>query len=717
MLCRLLTTALVAALVLTAAPPTVSAVTSFGYTTGSDKYIISTGKGLTVTMKQSTCDITSINYNGKELQYKSKATHVNSGLDRVTSSIKTLSDSKKTIRVICKKTGLEQTYLYRPNENVIYMGTYHSNDLYCQSSASLRVWINRPSTLQLCGVYFVVSDLGYETSSGGPFFRDINNKLDVSNELTFYMNSDHTRTEDYRYGFHGPCWEEDLHVAAYESWSLHGHGVQETVGSWYGIRPHQRRGDKDQSISVSYNMTSNPIWRIGEWDGTPNGFLNADKIHKMHPSDYRMSPWKALTFKVDWRPTNAEDWYHTAQSSGRSSVTVNALVAGTNTIKLTVASGAQTHPRSSWLLLSYLTPSNWCRATAKAVAQANTNQLTSNLNFQSAEERASTTSFGYKEDGGSWVIDSGAGLTVKVNQGSCDITSMVWNKAELQISKKMTHINSGLGKSVKSSIESLKDKTIQISCKATGLEHTYLFRPMRTPSIWPLNNPMVPASKIDGMKAIEAHDVYADSKGVTASKFYSGIPSLMTRFTASQATPVVCSSSCPITPTRGLWVDHSSVTSTTCTEANELTFYMFSDHTRFEDYRYGFHGPISPYRFRTGDRPWLLDRNYYRQERCAEQLQCCCWLLQADAQYWVKVDSTTKPFTSPKMVPGTYNTTIYKNQLPVSSEAITIAGGSAPASAPASTEAATPAPASNGGQRRAQSVEGAKTLTVRISLG
>ncbi|KAF1776003.1 Rhamnogalacturonase B, N-terminal [Phytophthora cactorum] len=89
-------------------------------------------------MKQSTCDITSINYNGKELQYKSKATHVNSGL---------VGDSKKTIRVICKKTGLEQTYLYRPNENVIYMGTYHSNDLYCQSSASLRVWINRPSTL------------------------------------------------------------------------------------------------------------------------------------------------------------------------------------------------------------------------------------------------------------------------------------------------------------------------------------------------------------------------------------------------------------------------------------------------------------------------------------------------------------------------------------------------------------------------------------------
>ncbi|GMF16373.1 unnamed protein product [Phytophthora fragariaefolia] len=54
------------------------------------------------------------------------------------------------------------------------------------------------------GVYFIMSDYAYEKSVGGPFFRDINNKFDVANELTFYMFSDHTRTEEYRYGFHGP---------------------------------------------------------------------------------------------------------------------------------------------------------------------------------------------------------------------------------------------------------------------------------------------------------------------------------------------------------------------------------------------------------------------------------------------------------------------------------------------------------------------------------
>ncbi|KAH7488262.1 hypothetical protein PRIC1_007621 [Phytophthora ramorum] len=524
MLCSLLTAVLAAASVFTAAPSTVSAATAFGYTTGSDQYIISTGKGLTVTMKQSTCDITSIKYNDKELQYKSKATHVNSGLGKVTSSIKTLSDSKKTIRVICKATGLEQTYLFRPNENVIYLGTHHSSDLVLPELRFLarldKTVVNSGITeatiesgmtaieaedvvtnskgltrskfysavpfiddavhgvkSSAAGVYFVMSEHGYETSSGGPFFRDINNKFDVSNELTFYMNSEHTRTEDYRYGFHGPyalsftsgaaplassldfSFFQDLGLTGFIPSTKRGkmagsitdsknvlggsdvvvgfsnaaaqYWVKVAAGTKTFTSPLMKAGrytatvykkqlavgtasvlinagtTKTQGIAVSYNETSKPIWRIGEWDGTPDGFLNADKIHKMHPSDSRMSEWKALTFKagldadsafpmaqfrgmndpitVSFSLTAAQAktsrtlkiGLTLAQSSGRSSVTVNgkwtaavpasvavktrgitrgvtvgnyklyeytipasALVAGTNTIKLTVASGA-----------------------------------------------------------------------------------------------------------------------------------------------------------------------------------------------------------------------------------------------------------------------------------------------------------------------------------------------------------------------------------------
>ncbi|KAF4040235.1 Polysaccharide lyase family 4 domain III [Phytophthora infestans] len=409
---RLLATALIIVSAITAVP---SAATNFGYTTGSDKYIISTGKGLTVTMKQSTCDITSINYNGKELQYKSKATHVNSGLGKITSSIKTLSDSKKTIRVICKKTGLEQTYLFRPNENVIYMGTHHSNDLVLPELRFLarldKSVVNTGITeatiesgmtaieaedivqnskgltrskyysavpfidnavygvkSNAVGAYFVISDLGYETSSGGPFFRDINNKLDVSNELTFYMNSDHTRTEYYRYGFHGPyalaftngaapsassldfSFFQDLGLTGFVPSAKRGkmtgtitdskdvlgnsdvvvgfsnaaaqYWVKVAAGKKTFTSPLMKAGHytatvykkqlavgtasylinagatKTQSISVSLNMTSKPIWRIGAWDGTPEGFLNADRIYRSHPSDSRMKPWKPLNFTI-----------------------------------------------------------------------------------------------------------------------------------------------------------------------------------------------------------------------------------------------------------------------------------------------------------------------------------------------------------------------------------------------------------------------------------
>lgn len=41
-------------------------------------------------------------------------------------------------------------------------------------------------------------------------------------------------------------------------------------------------GDPDAAVA---------LWRIGSWDGTPNEFINGDKLTTMHPSDVRLSPW------------------------------------------------------------------------------------------------------------------------------------------------------------------------------------------------------------------------------------------------------------------------------------------------------------------------------------------------------------------------------------------------------------------------------------------
>ncbi len=49
---------------------------------------------------------------------------------------------------------------------------------------------------------------------------------------------------------------------------------------------------------ASAEIAPNYVFKIGEWDGTPNGFHNADKIINMHPSDVRMDPWGPLTYTV-----------------------------------------------------------------------------------------------------------------------------------------------------------------------------------------------------------------------------------------------------------------------------------------------------------------------------------------------------------------------------------------------------------------------------------
>jgi rhamnogalacturonan endolyase len=41
-----------------------------------------------------------------------------------------------------------------------------------------------------------------------------------------------------------------------------------------------------------------PLWRIGDWDGSPREFRNGDKVTTMHPSDVRMSSWTPVQYVV-----------------------------------------------------------------------------------------------------------------------------------------------------------------------------------------------------------------------------------------------------------------------------------------------------------------------------------------------------------------------------------------------------------------------------------
>jgi rhamnogalacturonan endolyase len=207
--------------------------------------------------------------------------------------------------------------------------------------------------VQVC---MVIPGVAYETSSGGPFMRDINSQTTSDDqELYWYMNSGHVRTEDWRSGLQGPYAmaftaagtkpSENLDTSFFGSLNIDGYvgesgrgsvtgkttGVPEkfeTVVHWYnGNAQYWTKAQggnyksplmKPGSYSVKMykgeflvandtvivaagqiatkDMASNEatpavIWRIGEFDGQPFELKNGDKITRMHPSDVRMGSW------------------------------------------------------------------------------------------------------------------------------------------------------------------------------------------------------------------------------------------------------------------------------------------------------------------------------------------------------------------------------------------------------------------------------------------
>ncbi|PBP24802.1 Rhamnogalacturonase B [Diplocarpon rosae] len=51
-------------------------------------------------------------------------------------------------------------------------------------------------------------------------------------------------------------------------------------------------------IESTWDTGSTTLFQIGDWDGRPTGFRNADKQLRMHPSDSRMDSWGPLTYTV-----------------------------------------------------------------------------------------------------------------------------------------------------------------------------------------------------------------------------------------------------------------------------------------------------------------------------------------------------------------------------------------------------------------------------------
>lgn len=400
-----------------------SAQADFGFSKNSSEIKVDTGAGLFLVVNRSNGDVTSWNFRGVEYRYdeKKRTSHINSGLGGDTTvSAESLNGNivKVTIETGSNNKvakALTHYLIVRKGENAVYMATHVTHPL---PRGELR-WITRlwapripngpvPSDLRnhestaesadvfrmkdgktrskyygddithgkdraidmtFCGargdnvgIWMVYGNR--ESSSGGPFFRDIQNQCGSSQEIYNYMYSGHNQTEDWKVNvLHGPyalvftdgqepslpldlSWiqDADLNLKGWVSDSQRGtvsgkvsgirDGFEKVVGFsnpsaqyWAAAdadgayqTPLMKPGDYDvtlyqQELEVATDkVTVSPgqstqldlkadddsqfLWRLGDRDGTPLGFLNADKVIEMHPSDKRMADWNVGPFQV-----------------------------------------------------------------------------------------------------------------------------------------------------------------------------------------------------------------------------------------------------------------------------------------------------------------------------------------------------------------------------------------------------------------------------------
>ncbi|KAI0730943.1 polysaccharide lyase family 4 protein [Earliella scabrosa] len=385
---------------------------AFGLSESGNSWTVDTNAGLVFTVDKTNADITSLKFNGIEAQDSSKRSHISSGLGSASCSNTRTGNNNNYIMITCKTSTLTQYYVAQYNTPAIHMATYTTAEpsvgelrfiarlkrtalpngptaatIYGASSAiegsdvftvdgqtrSKFYSSKRFIEDQIHGVtgsgiaaWMTIPRVGYESSSGGPFFRDIDFQGADQSELYFYMNSGHAQTESFRQGLHGPyaLWftsgsqpSSDFDTTFWEALNPSGlvtfanrgyvRGTTTGVPSGYSDKitigwsnsaaqywvkadssgsftsPKMKPGTYTQTlykgelavgtasvtVTAGQTVTANIadthvddrttyIWQIGEFDGTPAGFKNANKIETMHPSDSRMGSWSGITYTV-----------------------------------------------------------------------------------------------------------------------------------------------------------------------------------------------------------------------------------------------------------------------------------------------------------------------------------------------------------------------------------------------------------------------------------
>ncbi|MEO5913740.1 MAG: rhamnogalacturonan lyase B N-terminal domain-containing protein [Luteolibacter sp.] len=370
---------------------------------------------LVVQVNKANGNLQSIRVNGTQLQTNSRGSHLNSGFGGDSKvSAKALGDDK--ILVTVDSPLVLHYYAFKKGEPDVFMATWAANcpppgemrfiarldskvlnkgnverpgdDTSAKAIESKDIFIQpdgRTTSKYYSGVKFIDDDIhgsrgsnigaffaigSHESSSGGPFFRDINSQTaGATEEMYFYMYSGHAQTEPFRKNqLHGPyalCftagpppnmpamgWMKDLDLKGWVSERGRVTGTatglmpgvpytvylsNDTAQYWtrvpangkfttssmkpgsYTLRLMRNELSVAKSTvavstgTVTANLTDPGLppylWRIGLPDGTPHGLRNAAKMGDMHPSDKRLEPWGPVTFTVREKvPANLNDF-------------------------------------------------------------------------------------------------------------------------------------------------------------------------------------------------------------------------------------------------------------------------------------------------------------------------------------------------------------------------------------------------------------------------
>jgi rhamnogalacturonan endolyase len=162
------------------------------------------------------------------------------------------------------------------------------------------------------------------------------------------------------------------------------------------------------SIAIpSSNDPSNAsaIWRIGDWNGTPSGFKNADLMTYAHPSDVRAASWTGNVVIGSGSETSAFPCYLWKD------VNSGLLVY----FKLTAAQAAAAHTLRIGVTTAYangrpqVAVNDWTSAIPSPPTQPNTRSLTN------GSYRGNNHTFTYSVPASAWLTDTGQYNVLKIN--------------------------------------------------------------------------------------------------------------------------------------------------------------------------------------------------------------------------------------------------------------------------------------------------------------